>query len=67
MKSIKEFIYLSKNANVYYAIYYMFYKVGLKFHNSSITKNYRKRKIKRLDKIYDHLSLLNNNHGIING
>ena len=67
MKSLREFIYLAKKASTAEAIFYLFYKVSLKIRNFSSFKNYRKRRTVRLNKIYEHLYLLNNNRELVNG
>lgn len=67
MKSLKEFFYLTKYENIFFAVFYLIYKAGLKFHNFSFIKAFRKRKEDWIETIYSHLNVLNNSVEVVNG
>jgi FkbM family methyltransferase len=67
MKSIREFIYLSKYANIFYAFFYLLYKASFKAYSFPLIRIYGTEKKKWLTKIYDHLNLLNSKTEIISG
>ncbi|MEO7049192.1 MAG: FkbM family methyltransferase [Ferruginibacter sp.] len=58
---------MTKDANILYAVYYLFYKISLKFQNPLFSKNYIKNRTVWLANIYDHLNKLNNKLETING
>jgi FkbM family methyltransferase len=67
MKSIREFIYLSKKANFFYALFYLFYKARLRVQNFHFFKKFKKNKESWIEKIYAYLEVQNNKTEIVNG
>ncbi len=51
MKSVKEFLFLCRSCGFFYGVFYLLYKIRLKFSNSVITTAWNKSKVVWLKKI----------------
>src|SRR6185312_4109014 len=60
MKSINEFLFLSKNLGIFYSFFYFGYKVVVKIQFSRLIKEFDQRKNSWLSKINSHLFIYNN-------
>lgn len=60
MKHLKEVFYLYKNAGFRSALFYIRYRLKLKFYNSNFAINKRERQKLCLEKIKEHLFVYNN-------
>ncbi len=60
MKSVKEFIFLSRECGFFHALFFVFFKLRLKFRNSTFMKKKAKNEERWLEKIYAALFIQQN-------